>query len=42
MINNFSDIAIGVIANATSKRKEDIGDFIGESVYRLFHGDKTY
>ena len=42
MINNFSDIAIRVIADATGERKEDIGDFIGESVYRLFHGGKTY
>ena len=42
MINNFSDIAIRVIADATGERKEDIGDFIGESVYRLLHGGKTY
>ena len=42
MINNFSDIAIRVIADANGERKEDIGGFIGESVYRLFHGGKDY
>ena len=39
---SFSDMATEIIAKATGEKKEDISDFIGESVYRLFHGGKTY
>ena len=39
---SFSDMATEIIAKATGEKKEDISDFIGESVYRLFHGGKTF
>ena len=42
MIDNYSDIATGIIADATGQKKEDVADFIGESMYRLFHGGKDY
>ena len=38
----FSDIVIGAIADATGQKKEDVADFVGESMYRLFHGGKDY
>lgn len=38
----FSDIVIGAIADATGQKKEDVAGFIGESMYRLFHGGKDY
>ena len=42
VIGILSDIGIGVIADATGQKKEDVAGFIGESVYRLFHGGKDY
>ena len=42
MIDNYSDIATGIIADAMGEKKENVADFIGESAYRLFHGGKTY
>ncbi|SCC09463.1 MULTISPECIES: phage tail tip lysozyme [Snodgrassella] len=42
MIGTYSDIATGIIADATGEKKEDIADFIGESAYRLMHGGKDY
>lgn len=42
MIDNYSDIATGIIADAMGEKKEDIAGFIGESAYRLFHGGKDY
>ena len=42
MIDNYSDIATGIIADAMGEKKEDVADFIGESMYRLFHGGKDY
>ena len=42
MIDNYSDIATGIIADAMGEKKEDVAGFIGESAYRLFHGGKTY
>lgn len=42
MIDNYSDIATGIIADALGEKKEDIGGFIGESMYRLTHGGKSY
>ena len=38
----FSDIVIGAIADATGQKKEDVADFVGESMYKLFHGGKDY
>lgn len=42
MIDNYSDIATGIIADAMGEKKEDVAGFIGESMYRLFHGGKDY
>lgn len=42
MIDNYSDIATGIIADAMGEKKENVADFIGESMYRLFHGGKDY
>lgn len=42
MIDNYSDIATGIIADAMGEKKEDVADFIGESMYQLFHGGKDY
>ena len=42
MIDNYSDIATGIIADAMGEKKEDVADFVGESMYRLFHGGKDY
>jgi hypothetical protein len=42
MIGTYSDIATGIIADATGEKKEDIAGFIGESAYRLMHGGKDY
>lgn len=42
MINNYSDNATGIIADALGEKREDIGGFIGESMYRLTHGGKSY
>jgi len=40
MIDNYSDIATSIIADAMGKKKEDVANFIGESVYSLLHGGK--
>ena len=42
MIDTYSDIATGIIADAMGEKKEDVAGFIGESMYRLFHGGKDY
>ncbi|ORF37007.1 CHAP domain-containing protein [Snodgrassella alvi] len=42
MIDNYSDIATSIIADAMGEKKEDVAGFIGESMYRLFHGGKDY
>ena len=42
MIDTYSDIATGIIADAMGEKKEDVADFVGESMYRLFHGGKDY
>ena len=42
MIDNYSDIATGIIADAMGEKKKDVVDFIGESMYRLFHCSKDY
>lgn len=42
MVDQFSKNAIDVVAKATGEKAEDIGGFIGESAYKLFHGGKTY
>lgn len=41
LISNFSDDAINVLAEATGEKAENIGGFIGESMYKLLHKGQT-
>ena len=42
MIDTYSDIATGIVADAMGEKKQDVAGFIGESVYKLTHGGKDY
>lgn len=42
IIDNYSDITTGIITDAMGEKKEDVADFVSESIYRLFNGGKTY
>lgn len=42
MADSFSKKAIDVVAVATDQKAEDIGGFIGESMYRLTHRGQNY
>lgn len=42
MIDTYSDIATGIVADAMGEKKQDVAGSIGESVYKLTHGGKDY
>lgn len=42
MIDTYSDIATGIVADAMGEKKQDVAGFIGESVYKLTHGGRDY
>ena len=42
MIKNLGDITLQFVADAVGEKKEDIGGFVGESIYKLMNGGKTY
>ncbi|MCO6503870.1 MAG: hypothetical protein J6568_00385 [Snodgrassella sp.] len=42
MSRAFSDMVMNMIASVTGENADDISGFIGESVYRLTHGGKTF
>lgn len=42
MMKNLGDITLQFVADAVGEKKEDIGGFVGESIYRLLNGGKTY
>jgi hypothetical protein len=42
MSRAFSDMVMNMIASVTGENVDDISGFIGESVYRLTHGGKTF
>lgn len=42
MIKNLGDITLQFVADAVGEKKEDISGFVGESIYKLMNGGKTY
>lgn len=42
MIKNLGDITLQFVADAVGEKKEDIGGFVGKSIYKLMNGGKTY